>query len=327
MLGAVRPKRRVLPLAVLAVLVAVNAALIVLLLRSQSQVTAEPAGQLTIASTLPTQPPVSSPAQGEWPSITPTPSPSSKPPTDQKVALPTRLLVATSATEAWRATVGDCQTQGRLERSEDGGKSWKQAVKATLGPIVRLGVEPNGNLYTLGGGGEDCSIHYISYSTSGAIAAQTDNPQGLWSRDPKNPDEIHGPGSARATPCKRQHIVGLASLSTTEAILVCTEGSVMVTSDSGRSWKEADQLPGTMAVGAGGSRFWVAGKGKGCDGIAVRSFSLTAGKLSRGDSLCAGDLPLTPGRIAIDVNDKTIWLWADKKVQVSTDGGRTWKSR
>ena len=73
MLGPVRRKRRVLPLAVLAILVAVNAALIALLLRSQSQVTAEPAGQLTIGSTLPTQPPASSPAQGESPSITPNP--------------------------------------------------------------------------------------------------------------------------------------------------------------------------------------------------------------------------------------------------------------
>jgi hypothetical protein len=43
------------PLAVLAILIAANACLIALLL-SQSQVTFEPAGQLTIGSTLPTQP-------------------------------------------------------------------------------------------------------------------------------------------------------------------------------------------------------------------------------------------------------------------------------
>ena len=75
-------------------------------------------------------------------------------------------------------------------------------MKATLGPIVRLGVEANGNLYAVGGAGKDCSIRYISYSTDGAIAAQTDKPQGIWLRNPKNPDEIHGPGSAGATPCK-----------------------------------------------------------------------------------------------------------------------------
>jgi hypothetical protein len=327
MLGPVRRKRRVLPLAVLAILVAVNAALVALLLRSQSQVTAQPAGQLTIASTLPTQEPASSPAQSESPSPTPTPSPSSTLPTEPKVAVPTRLLVATSATQAWRATVGDCHTEGRLERSDDAGRSWRQTGEATLGPIVRLGVEANGNLYAIGGAGKDCSIRYISYSTTGEIAAQTANPRGIWFRDPRDPDEIYGPGAARATPCKRQHVVGLASLSTTEALLVCTDGSLMVSSNSGKSWKKADELVGTMAVGAGDGRFWVAGKGKNCDGIAVRSVALSAGKLSRGGSRCAADLPLTPGRISIDGSGTAIWLWAGDKVQVSADRGRNWQAR
>ena len=93
----------------------------------------------------------------------------------------------------------------------------------------------------------------------------------------------------------------------------------MVSSNSGKSWKKADELVGTMAVGAGDGRFWVAGNGKNCDGIAVRSFSLTDGKLSRGGSRCAADLPLTPGQIAIDGSGKAIWLWAGDKVQVSTE--------
>jgi hypothetical protein len=327
MIGAVRRKKRLLPLAVIAILVVANACLItVLVLRSQSRVTAEPASQLTIASNLPTYPPASSPASVESPSITPTPSPSSTPPTEKKVALPTRLLLATSATEAWRATVGDCQTQGRIERSVNSGKSWRQATKATLGPIVRLGAESNGNLYAVGGAGKDCSVRYISYSKAGEIAAQTDRPRGIWFRDPKDPDEVHGPGSATAMPCKRQHVVGLASLGATEALLVCTDGLVMVTSSSGESWKVADELTGTMAVGVGDGRYWVAGEEKSCDGIAVRSFSFAAGKLSRGPIRCAAGLSLAPGRIAIDVSGKGIWLWAGNKVQVSTDRGRTWKA-
>jgi hypothetical protein len=314
-----------MPLAALVILVVVNVALIALLLRSQSQVTAQPAGQLTIGSTLPTQVPASSPAQGDSPSLTPTPSPSSTPFTEPKVAIPTRLLFATSATQAWRATVGDCQTQGQVERSDDAGKSWRQAEKATLGPIMRLGVESSGDLYAVGGAGKDCSIRYVSYSAAGEIAAQTDKPRGIWFRNPKNRDEIHGPGGAVATPCKRQHVVGLASLSPTNALLVCMDGRLMVTSNAGKSWKRADKLAGTMAVGVGDGRFWVAGKGTDCDGIAVRPFSLTAGKLSRGPSRCA-DLPLIPGQIAIDGSGKAIWLWSGDQVQVSTDSSRTRKS-
>jgi hypothetical protein len=326
MLGPVRRKRRILPLAVLVLLVAVNAFLIGLLLRSQSGVTAEPTGQLTISS-LPTEPAASSPAQGDSSSVSPTPEPSSSPSNDQEVAVSTRLLLATSAKKAWRATVGDCQKVGRVERSVDGGKSWRRTVDPALGPLVRLGVESGGKLYVLGGSGKDCSIRYVSYSTDGAIAAQTDNPHGVWYRDPKDPDRIQGPDSARATPCKEQHVVGLASLSRSEALLVCTRGSAMVTSDSGKSWKGAAELVGTMAVGAGRGRYWVAGEGENCDGIAVRSLSFTGGRLSNGRSLCIAGLTVTPGRIAIDVTGKAIWIWAGDKVQVSTDAGRTWKSQ
>jgi hypothetical protein len=323
----VRRKRRVLPLAVVAVLVAINAALIALLLQYQNQVIAEPAGQLTFGSASPTQSPPTSPAQDESPSVSTVPSPSSTPPPDRKVAVPTRLLLATSANSAWRASVGACKTQGRIERSTDGGKSWQQAVKATQGPIVQLGVESNGNLYTVGGAGEDCSMRYISYSKEGVIAGQTDKPLGLWSRDPKDLDQIQGPAWARAIPCKGQYVVGLASRSASEALLVCTGGLVMVTSNSGKSWKKADELVGTMAVSSGGGHYWVAGIGENCRGISVRSFTFTKGKLSRGRSTCATDLPVTPGQIAIGANDKAIWLWADNEVHVSTDRGKTWQAR
>ena len=101
---------------------------------------------------------------------------------------------------------------------------------------------------------------------------------------------------------------------------------MVVSSNSGKSWKKADELVGTMAVGAGDGRFWVAGKGTNCDGIAVQSLSLADGTLSSDDSYCAAGLPLTPGQIAIDGSGKAIWLWAGEKVHVSTDSGRTWQA-
>jgi hypothetical protein len=190
---------------------------------------------------------------------------------------------------------------------------------------VRLGVESDGKLYVLGGAGKDCSIRYISYTKDGAIAGQTNKPQNMWYRDPKDPDRIHGPSSAEATPCKDQQVVGLASLTTSDALVPCTRGSVMVSTDSGKSWKEAGDIVGTMAVAAGGGRFWIAGKGENCDGVAVRSLSLSGTRLSSDRTLCVADLSQTPGQIAIDVVGQAIWLWAGNKVEVSSDAGRTWK--
>jgi hypothetical protein len=333
MLKPVRRTRRVLPLIALTLLVAVNAALAALLLRSQSPITVQPASQLPFDSTSPTPSAATSPAPDEPPSDSPTSSPSSTRPSEKnvelkKVDVPTRLLLAASTRTAWRATAGDCKAQGRLERSSNGGRSWQQVARPALGPIVRLGVESDGNLYVIGGTGNDCSAYYIHYSADGSIAEQTGAPQGHWYANPADHDEIQGPGSANRKPCKGQHVVGLGSFSLSRALLSCTDGSVMVTTNSGKSWKKADEFVGTIAVGSGGGRVWTAGAGKNCDGTAVRSFSLTAaGKLSHSSSRCAPDIPLSTGRTAIDASGGTIWLWAGNKVQVSTDGGRTWKSR
>jgi hypothetical protein len=332
MLKPVRRTRRVLPLIALALLVAVNAALAVLLLRSQSPITVEPANQLPFDSTSPTTSADTSPAPAEPPSDSPS-SPSSTPPSEKrdelkKVELPTRLLFAASTRTVWRATAGDCKNQGRLERSSNGGRSWQQVARPALGPIVRLGVESDGNLYLIGGAGNDCSAYYIHYSADGSIAEQTGSPQGHWYVDPTDQDEIQGPRPAKRKPCKAEHVLGLGSFSMSRALVICTDGSVMVTTNSGKSWKKADEFAGTIAVGSGGGRVWTAGEAKNCDGTAVRSFSLTAaGKLSHSSTRCAPDIQLSPGRTAIDASGGAIWLWAGNKVQVSTDGGRTWKSR
>ena len=112
MLRRVRRRRRVPQFAVLALLLVVNAYLIALLLRSQQEISAEPADQGTVAET-------ASPSRstaGGSPRSSSTPSAEE----ESEVAPAERPLIADSAREAWRATVGDCETPGRVERSIDG---------------------------------------------------------------------------------------------------------------------------------------------------------------------------------------------------------------
>ncbi len=197
-------------------------------------------------------------------------------------------------------------------------------MRSGLAPIVRLGADGTGDFYTIGGAGQECSTRYTAYSTDGAVVASTDNPLNLWYSRPKDRDQVYGPGKTKAAPCDEDHVVGLASLVLSDALVICTNGSAMVTSDSGKSWEEADQLPGTMAVASGGGRYWIAGTSTRCDGISVRSLTASEGELSRGPSRCAPASQVTAGGVAIDVSDNTIWVWAGQKVRTSTDGGRTW---
>jgi hypothetical protein len=323
MLDRVRRKKRVLPFVLLAFLVAVNAYLIALLLRPEPEISAEPAAQSSQSST-PTATPSASLNDPE-----PSPSPSSPSPSPSPTAdvIPSkRLLFAASDREAWRATVGDCKTSGTVERSTDGGKTWRRAINSGLAPIVRLGLDGAGNVYTIGGAGDACSTRYTAYTSEGAVSESTDNPINLWFSRPKDRDQIYGPGNNEAAPCDGSHVVGMSSLtvSDSEALVICTDGLAMVTSDSGKTWEKADQLPGTMAVGSGGGRYWVAGTTAKCDGISVRSLEFSEGELTRGPSSCAPASKVTPGGVAIDFSDKAIWVWAGQKVRTSTDGGQTW---
>jgi len=327
----VRRGKRVLLYAVLILLVALNVFLIGMLLwpnaiaepatrtsAAPSAVSASPVGSV---SATPTHSPTAKPSESRTPSAEP---PSSTKGDVEVVVGTERLLVAASASAAWRATVGDCKTSARVERSTNGGRSWKLVKSNGLAPIVRLEMEAQGNLYAVGGARPGCSTRYLAFSTSGAIVGQTDAPQGVWYLHPKKRDQVVGPQNAKASPCKRQHIVGLASLDVSNALVICGDGSAMTSSNSGRSWRKAGDLPGTRAITAGEGRYWAAGAGKNCGGISVHPFSVDNGTLRGGQSRCATTTKVGAGQVAIGISSSTVWLWAGEKVKVSTDSGQRW---
>jgi hypothetical protein len=317
MLGRVRRKNRVLPFVLLALLVAVNAYLISLLLLPDRGLVAEPGGQNMGQAS-----PSGATPEASLRTATASPTPAAS---EQADVVPAkRLIVAASPLAAWRATVGDCKKAGTLEQSTDGGDTWNPVVEPGLAPIIRLGIEDSGDLYVVGGTGKNCSARYASYSTDGSMVAQTNNPQEVWFQDPADPNQVRGPDRAKATPCEDKDVVGIATLNPAEALIVCSNGAIMVTSDSGESWEQADKLAGAMAVGSGGGRYWVARTTKGCDGLSVTSLTLSEGELSRGPSGCSTSSDVTAEGVAIDVSKETIWLWAGDKVHTSTDGGQSW---
>ena len=189
---------KVLVMAVLAVLITVNAVLLFLLFRPDLGLTAQPADQGPVDR--------GSLRATSSPSASTDPTPSTRPVEPAPVE---RLLVATSSKTAWRATVGDCDTPGEIEQSTNGGGSWKRIVRTGPAPIVQLGAEPSGNVFAIGGARQSCSYRYVSFANDGTITASTTRPVNVWFPNPKNRDEINGPSDTKTTPCKG-HVVGLA---------------------------------------------------------------------------------------------------------------------
>jgi hypothetical protein len=196
-------------------------------------------------------------------------------------------------------------------------------VKSTLGPIVQLGVEKDG-LYTVGGSGKNCSARYVGYSSTGDITGRTDNPAGVWFLNPKDRDQVQGPQRAQAAACEQEHLVSLAALDTSRAVVICSKGSMMATFNSADSWKKVGKAPGTLAIAAGSDRYWTARSSKDCIGLSIQSFVIQPNGVSGGPGRCVAVSEITAGEVAISVDGDAIWLWAGKTVTVSTNNGNSW---
>ena len=189
---------------------------------------------------------------------------------------------------------------------------------------MQLSAGPNGNVIAIGGTRQSCSYRYVAYANDGTVTASANSPVDVWFSTPSDRDEINGPGDTKATPCEG-HVVGLAPLDLSQALVVCDNGAVISTRNSGRTWRQVARIPNTLAIAAESGRYWVAGAHEGCDGVTVQSLTEKGGSLTRGRTRCAPGLDVAGGQVAIDVTDGTIWLWSGSKIAVSTDDGQTWK--
>jgi hypothetical protein len=322
---AVRRTTKLLPKVVLVCLILANVALIVLLFRPDPTLNAQPA--VTVSS-VPSSASVNetpSPSTSIDQSSSPEPSVSRKStPSASPVepSPPQRLLFAMSENTAWRATVGDCDKPGTLERSTDGGTSWKRVVRTGLAPIVRLG-QTASDLYTVGGVGRHCSSRYVAYAADGKVTESTNSPVDVWFPTPADRDEVNGPGDTKSRPCT-DHIIGLASLSLSRALVVCANGSAMSTVNSGKDWRDVTRVPGTLAVASGHGRYWLAGVTTKCEGITVRALSVKGSRASEGANRCLPVTGVESGQVALDVSGDAIWVWTGSQVQISRDRGRSW---
>jgi hypothetical protein len=305
---------KVFLIGVLAVLIVVNVVLLFLLFRPDRVLTARPSHQDTGDGGSPTA--TSSPA----PDASTNPTPSTRPIEPVPVK---RLLLAISSKTAWRATVGDCNTPGKIERSTNGGVSWKRVVRTGPTPIVRLGAEPSGDLFTIGGTRRNCSVRYVAYGDDGTVTTSA-SPTDVWFPTPEDRDEINAPGGTKKSPCNG-HAIGLATLDLSRALVMCDDGTAVSTGNSGKTWQQVALIRNTLAVTAGNDRYWVAGTHDDCDGVTVQSLTEKSGSLSRGPTQCAPGLDVGAGQVAMAVAGDTVWLWSGDRVAVSTNNGRTWE--
>lgn len=342
MTGRTTLARRVLGTLGLAALTVGTGALVVLALQAGGATPAEagqrPHSRYTPATTTPTSPFDFSPTGGSTAqadaaaSGTPAAatSPSTAAPTSGAsasaglAAAPlTRLVLAVDATHAWRVDVGSCADGGAaVATSSNGGRTWT-AHDAPVKAITRLRATSARSAFVIGADGS-CAASMRNTSNGGTSWTSGGGVGSSWYRDAAAPKVVHTPRGAEARPCRGgAKVVDLLPVSTARATVLCADGQVRATSDSGASWSASGSAPGALAAASdGGTDTWVARAGdQGCDGIAVVRASRPT------DVIGCAKVSLTgvePGQVALSAAGSAGWLLVGDQTLHSTDGLKTW---
>jgi photosystem II stability/assembly factor-like uncharacterized protein len=234
------------------------------------------------------------------------------------------MLVAIDDQRAWRVGAGTCADGGAtLTRTADGGKTWAEG-KTLLSRIVR--VQPtNGQVAFVVGAFSNCAALLKDTKDGGDTWGSVGTVESVWFRDPKDATVVGGPGLSTSQPCGKRDVLDLAVLSPTSARVLCVDGVVRQTTDTGSSWTDAGQVPGAVALAvasADPAQTYVARlDAPGCAGVAI----VRVGQDSA-TSCVRSPAPKDSGQIAISLVKGGGWLVIGDTTMRSTDDLATWSA-
>jgi hypothetical protein len=206
-----------------------------------------------------------------------------------------------------------------LEVSADGGQTWTQADTSMLEMAgVRQIQFGEGGRAQLAFVDQQCGLQFArSYVYGGAWEAGP-GAGGIWTLSPE--DDVEGlvvSGEEVEAPCT---VVGTSGASE-RGIILCDDGTVAVSDDSGQSWSDTIAVDGAQAVASGADDFLVVSQDTDdCAGVSVRSFDGD----ELGDSGECKDVEIEPDQIAASVGAGSLYVWANDETLRSDDLGESW---
>lgn len=252
-------------------------------------------------------------------------------PTATQVALvsPSTYLSVVDESVAYRATAGTCSPTARpvLEKSVDGGSTWTASTITTdLSSVFRLQAVDRAYAYAVGLGGSSCVPGVTATYTSGAgFQTYPDRVATTWYLDPGQPAIVHSPVGSAAAPCAAG--VALAPADGSNAALLCSDGVIHRTTDSGVSWDAGTTIPSAVSIDSQPGGYVVAGRRtEACGGVAVLLLDMSSAESVPAVVGCADEAFASVDEFApivIAAGAGSVWIQLGDAVAVSADGGRT----
>ncbi|MBD3783133.1 MAG: hypothetical protein IE926_09295 [Micrococcales bacterium] len=300
--------RRPLVTAGLVAFLVLDLVLVVLALRSVTR-PADSATAVPAASSTPSATP--SPTSSATGSASPTPSgtPSATATATPEVAPAARLLVSGGGTVLWGMDVGTCERPGRVHVSRDGGATWQS--HDAPGGTIRVRATSAQDAFVVGADSR-CRFRLWNTSDGGGTWSDPRSAVAAWGRDADDATSLHRPGGDPVTPCASgADLVDLVGLQETSAVVACSDGRLLRTTDGGSSWGSILQRDGLAALSfsdTGSGVFAVVTP----DCAGVQLTRLTDG--APGTPRCVEEARPRAGQVSLAVGPKTVWLVAGDTV-------------
>lgn len=277
--------------------------------------------------------PTASPSSAASPSSEPSPSASpSAPAASEAVAtsVPQRVLTAVDASVAWRAVTGECsQAVAAPEITTDAGASWRatDATGPTGATAVQRIMSASADVATMVAAAPDsCAPTIIrTYVRGDNYEEYPAEIETAWRIDPADRASIGTPDGIVDAPCGS--IATIATASDASAAVLCVDGTMSTTADTGASWSAPLEVAGAQSLDAveGG---WLVARlgGSTCAGVGLAV--VDPGGTTATEAGCvpvSGELESFAGEVAVSAGGGTWWVWVADALVRSTDGGATWR--
>lgn len=261
--------------------------------------------------------------------VTPTPSESASTSAAPKPSAPLpvqRMVVGLDANNAWRATMGSCESGGSLVQvTDDGGRTWSKGTSPAKA-LARIAPQLNG-VGLVYAAGADCTLQEWVTRDDGATWTGPTPANNAWTRLLSDVTEVSTPSDANATPCGTAAVLDLSRTTPEQAEALCANGKVVVTDDGGTSWADSGSAPGAMALSnrleAGVLTSYAARLSSSCAGVQI--VRVVQGRAASPVACVETDAAPEPGQVGISAAPAAGWLVVGKQTWTSGADLRTWK--
>lgn len=241
-----------------------------------------------------------------------------------RIAPPTRLMTALNSSTLWRTEVGSCPGgEVTPELSTDGGETWETAADSGSAAILALTTLSNTEASMVTLSAIDCAPELVATFVAGdQWATYPDRLANNWYVNPTDRAVVHSPAGSFPAPCSS--VIALAPRSDTVAAVLCSDGTLVRTADSGASWGAAVATPGAVNINTGSDGYILAAAGwPACGGVQL---------LTTPEALDGATTPIgchagafSEGAVALAETNGRVILWAGDSQSWSADGGATWQ--